>query len=71
MADQKFNTNSLIGLVIALILIGILLPIGINEIAGASFDVGVDATIVTLVTVIVPIMAVVGIVLSMIPGKKS
>ena len=67
----KFNSSAIIGLVVSLILVAILMPIGINQIAGAVFDEGVDATIVTLLTIVVPIMAVIGIVLQMIPGNKE
>ena len=64
------DPSSIIGLVVALILVAILLPIGINQIATAVFDESVDATIITLITLVVPIMAVIGIVLKMIPSKE-
>jgi len=68
---KNLTANTIIGLVVGLILVAILLPIGINQIATAVFDVAVDPTIVTLITLVIPIMAVIGIVLKMIPASSS
>lgn len=66
----KMSANSIIGLVVGLILVAILLPIGINQIATAVFDEAVDDTIITLIQLVIPIMAVIGIVLKMIPNES-
>lgn len=66
----KMDTNSIIGLVVALILVAVLLPIGINQLATAVFDEAVDSTVITLITIVIPIMAAIGIVLKMIPSSK-
>jgi len=67
----KMSASTIIGLVVSLILVAVLLPIGINQIATATFDASVDPTVITLITVVIPIMAVIGIVLKMIPNSSS
>ena len=67
----KISASTIIGLVVSLILVAVLLPIGINQIATATFDASVDPTVITLITVVIPIMAVIGIVLKMIPNSSS
>lgn len=60
--------NKIIGVVIALLLAGILLPIGLDEIALFT---STNTTIETLVTVVLPVMAVLSLVLLFIGrGRK-
>ena len=59
-------SDKIIGIVIALLLAGILLPIGLDQIATFT---STDTTIETLVTTVIPVMAVLSIVMLFI-GKK-
>lgn len=65
MADYS---GKIIGLVIALLLAGILLPIGLDQIALFT---STNATIETLVTVVIPVMAVLAIVMLFIGRRKD
>jgi len=65
MADYS---GKIIGIVIALLLAGTLLPIGLDSLANFTSS---DSTIQSLVTSVLPIMAVVGIVLLFIAGKSK
>lgn len=65
MADYS---GKIIGVVIALLLAGVLLPIGLDSLANFT---STDSTIQSLVTSVLPIMAVVGIVLLFISKKSS
>ena len=56
--------QSIVALVIAMILMGLLIPIGLNGVLAFT---STNATIQTLVSVVLPIMAVIGIVLSLVP----
>ncbi|UTU47199.1 His1-like major capsid protein [Muninn virus] len=69
----------IVGLAISLIIIAVIVPIGLAYLAGAanmSITVGnttktlsqwIDPTVLTLLTVLVPIMVVVGIVVAFVP----
>lgn len=61
-------SGKIISIVIALLLAGILLPIGLESLVNFTSD---DATIQTLVASVLPIMAVIGIVLMFVTRKKS
>lgn len=65
MADYS---GKIIGLVIALLLAGILLPIGLDQIALFT---STNSTIETLVTVVIPVMAVLAIVMLFIGKNKN
>lgn len=65
MADY---TGKIIGIVIALLLAGILLPIGLDQIALFT---STDTTIQTLVTTVIPVMAVISIVMLFIKGRAK
>jgi len=64
---MALSTNRIIAVVISLLLIGILLPIGLNDILGFT---STNSTIQTLVATVIPIMAVIGIVLAIIPSSE-
>jgi len=60
--------SSIIGVVIALLLLGILLPIGLTDLTGFT---STDANIQTLVSEVIPIVSIVGIVMALIPRKSD
>lgn len=65
--SEKFSTDKLIGMVIGFLLIAILLPIGLDALLTMVLPEGIDSTIETLIMVVLPLMAVLGIVLTFIP----
>jgi len=70
--SSKISTSSITSIVISFILIAVLLPIGLTQLLSAVWPVGMDTTIETLITIVLPIMAVIGIVLKFIPhGNES
>lgn len=66
--QMALSASQIISTVIALLLIGILLPLGLTELTGFT---STDATIQTLVSSVVPIMAIIGIVLALIPKSSD
>lgn len=58
------NASQIIGFMVALLIIGVLLPVGLTDILEFT---STNATIKTLVTTILPIMAVVGLVIAFVP----
>jgi len=54
--------GKVVGIGIALFVTAILLPLGLNALANASM-VNVDANVVTILTVLLPVLAVIGIAL--------
>jgi len=65
---MDMSPSKIVGLVIGLLLIGILLPIGLTDLTGFT---STNTTVQTLVSTVVPIMAVIGIVLSLIPKNSN
>ena len=53
--------------VVALLLLGILLPIGLTDLTGFT---SADSNVQTLVSEVIPIVAVIGIVMALIPRKS-
>jgi hypothetical protein len=63
--------GAVIGVVIGLILIGTMLPIGINSLYNANWSGSIDAGLLTMIQVVLPILAVIGLLLVFIPlGRK-
>jgi len=62
------SAGKIIGVIVALILLGVLLPIGLTDILGFTSD---NATIQMLINTVLPLMAVIGIVLALIPKTKD
>lgn len=62
------SANKIISVVISLILIGVLIPIGLNDVLAFT---STNSTIQTLVSTVVPIMAVIGIVMALIPRQRG
>lgn len=69
--SQKISTNAITSIVISFILLAVLLPIGLDQLLSAVWPAGMDSTIETLITVVLPIMAVIGIVLKFIPRDSN
>lgn len=59
-------TSKIVGVAVGILMIGVLVPIGIGEIAGANTT-SWDASVVTVFTVVLPILAVIGLALFLIP----
>lgn len=69
---MALSVGKIVGVVIALLMIGILLPIGLG-VSGVSGLLGIttgDTTIDTLIP-IVGVMAVIGLVMSFLPRSKG
>lgn len=76
------STRDIIMITVSLIIMGVVLPIGIGLISGAGnitvaingTDTAVstlaDPTVLTLLTVLVPILAIVGIAIGLIPKMR-
>lgn len=62
------TAGKIISFMVALLIIGVLLPVGLTDILEFS---STNATIETLVTTILPIMAVVGLVIAFVPKSES
>jgi len=58
----------IIGLVVAAILMGVLLPIGLNDVLGFTSD---NSTIQTLVATVLPVIAVISLVLVLVPKTRG
>lgn len=65
---MAMSINKIIGIVIALLMIGILLPIGVDELTAYT---STNANIQTLVSEVIPIVAVVGLVSGLIYKGRS
>lgn len=68
----------IVGIVVALLLTGILLPIGLNDLVGynGSYTVngtiaGTNSTMATLVGTVLPVMGVIGLVLMFASNSKT
>jgi hypothetical protein len=59
--------SAIIGLVVAAILLGVLLPIGLNDILGFT---STDSTVQTLVATVLPVIAVIAIILMFVPNRS-
>ena len=65
---MKLNPQYIIGIVIAGLLMGILLPIAMNDIMGFY---STNTTIMTLVGTVLPIIAVIALVLLFLPRNED
>lgn len=76
---SKGLVGTIIGITIALLLMGILLPIGLTDLVGyngsytnsSGVIIGTSSTMATLVGTVIPIMAVIGLVLMFIGSKRD
>lgn len=74
--------NKIVSLAIGLIVIAVILPIGLSYLGGApdmnvtigdttqTVSAWVDPTVLTLLSVLLPIMAVVGVILYFVPSRN-
>ena len=72
--DSKGMIGTVIGITISLIILAVLLPIGLETflVSGNWGNItGLDATVVTMLTILVPILVVLGIVLLFIRPIRS
>lgn len=58
--------SKVIGIAVALLLVAVLVPVALTTLAGANVT-GVDGTVVTVLTILLPILAVIGIAMYFIP----
>lgn len=61
--------SKVIGIAVALLLVAVLVPVALTTLAGANVT-GVDDTVVTVLTILLPIMGVIGIAMYFIPRWK-
>jgi len=59
-------TNKAIGIGVSLLVIAIVIPLALRTLAEANVT-GVDPTVVTILTVLLPILAIIGLALYFIP----
>ena len=64
----KLGPRTIVITVISLLLLGILLPIGLTELTGFT---STDSNVQTLVAEVIPIVAVIGLVMSLIPRASG
>lgn len=62
-------TNKAIGIGVSLLVIAIVIPLALRTLAEANVT-GVDPTVVTILTVLLPILAIIGLALYFIPRHK-
>ena len=65
---MKLSASFIIGIVISALLLGILLPIALNDLLGFT---STNSTVQTLVATVLPIIAVIGIVLMFLPKNDE
>lgn len=65
------KSSTIIEMLVAFILIGALLPLGLDSLFAMVLPEGIDPVIETLLQVILPILAILGVVLGFIPKMKS
>lgn len=61
---MAISVNQVVGLLIGILLLGIMLPIGLTDILEFS---STNSTIETLVTIVLPLVGVIGFVLVLLP----
>ena len=62
--------NKVVELSIGLFIAGVMIPIGLQAISTANVT-GVDATVATVFTLLLPILAIIGLVLYFIPKIRG
>ncbi len=62
-------TNKAIGIGVSLLVIAIVIPLALRTLAEANVT-GVDSTVVTILTVLLPILAIIGLALYFIPRRN-
>jgi type IV secretory pathway TrbL component len=62
-------TNKAIGIGVSLLVIAIIIPLALRTLAEANVT-GVDPTVITIMTVLLPILAIIGLALYFIPRRN-
>lgn len=65
--------NKIMEIAIGILLVAVLVPIGLETLAGSSANMtsaGVDPTVMTVILVLVPILAIIGLALYFMPRWK-
>lgn len=63
-ADKRAEmTNKIIGIIVALFIAGSMLPTAIVQVSNETAYSGADANVITIATVVLPLLAIVGIAL--------
>lgn len=65
----KEITNKAIGIGVSLLVIAIVIPLALRTLAEANVT-GVDPTVKTILTVLLPILAIIGLALYFIPRRN-
>lgn len=65
---MAMKTTEIIGLVVAAILLGVLLPIALNDLLGFY---STNDTVMTLVATVLPVIAVIAIILMFVPKRAG
>lgn len=69
--DNK-TFNWILGIMLALIFVAVLLPIGIEQFYSVSWSsLGMDSTLVTLLTTLVPLGIIIAVVLLFLKSRSS
>jgi len=73
MSDNQSGVsfNYIVGLVISFLLIALLLPVGLDALLSMVLPEGIDESIETLLMVVLPLMAVLGVVIAFLPKFKN
>lgn len=67
--SQQNSASNIINIVVSFLLVAILLPIGLDALFDMVLPETIDASIETLLLVVLPLFAVLGIALAYIPRK--
>lgn len=62
--------NKVVELSIGLFIAGVMIPIGLQAIATANIT-GIDSTVATVFTLLLPILAIIGLVLYFVPKLRG
>jgi hypothetical protein len=65
---MSLKIGQIVGLSIGLLILAIMLPIGLTDLIAFT---STDSNVQTIVTTVIPIVAVIGIVLALIPRGKG
>lgn len=65
---MNLKVGYIVSLVVGLLLLSILLPVGLNDLIAFTSD---NANVQTIVSTVIPIVAVIGILMLLIPKKSE
>jgi len=67
---RAIGVRGVVGAAVAILLIGILVPIGLLAVADANTT-GWNASVITIFQTVLPILAVIGLALKFLPGSRK